>query len=91
MKAMRIPKDGLFLHYFCEDCKSDQIHLIEAKEYRNEEVFFAYFCMTCFSAYENKKRLSKAGLLGKIDDFYGTIGKMSNEKWNEFITFSKDE
>lgn len=79
MNATRIPKDGRYLHHYCKDCKGDEVHLIQVAEYRKNTVLYNYFCQRCSKKWEalNKIKLAE-------EDFYGTVGEMTNEKWNEF-------
>lgn len=84
MNALRIKKDGRYLHYYCEVCKSDELHLIQVHRYEMYKVVFAHFCTKCFIKHENKKSLLKSGFINSLEDFYGTIDEMDNEDWNNF-------
>jgi len=79
MTALRIKKSGRELHHYCEKCKGDELHLIQAHEYKLNSVIYFYFCQTCYVKWEvlNKKQLT-------TDEFTGTVGEMNNDKWNEF-------
>lgn len=88
MNARRIKKAGEYFYFFCEDCKTETIHLVIVKVYEIDHVRFTVFCTKCYIEHQNKLLLLKQGLIQEVEDFYGYIWELNNDKWNEFVKHS---
>jgi len=90
MKAIRIDKEGAYMHHFCKKCNGDTIHIIQVAHYQLNKVVYIYGCMECFDKWDEiEKHNKKRKFIIEHGDFEGVVGEMANEKWNEFVEFSK--
>lgn len=88
---IRIPKNGMVLHHYCDKCKGDELHLINVAQYKVKSVVYHYWCITCWEKWNVLKKIAEKLPIEIPEKFYGNVGEMSGDKWEEFIKWSKDE
>ena len=88
MNARRIQKAGEYFYFFCEDCKTETVQLVIVKDYRLKFVRFTVFCSQCYMKHQDELYLLKQNLIQQVEDFYGYIYELDNDKWNEFVKHS---